>query len=292
MVPLGAEFASRFLFVLVNGFVWALIVALVALGLSFIFGLMDIVNIAHGDLYMLGAVLTWYGLAATGNFWLGVILATAVVGVLGIGLERGALRPVEGMPAYTVVVTIGISYILQQVVLAVFGGSPQKMSDPFPMVIEFLGVRYPGYRILVAGVSGIALLALWFLLFKTSVGLWIRATMQDREMANAMGISVNNIYAMTFALGAALAALGGALASPIVQVFYLMGYDLLVLVFIIVIVGGLGSLKGTMVAALIICPLESVMTLFVTPTEARVISFLVMAAVLLVRPQGLFKAWR
>jgi len=285
-----AEFLNRFILVLTNGFIWALIVALVALGLSLIFGLMEIVNIAHGDLYMWGAVLAWYGVTLTGNFWVGVILAMAVMGGVGIVLERGALRPVEGIPAYTVVVTIGIGYILQQVALATFGGSPQKMPDPFPIVIEFLGVRYPGYRVFVAGVSTLALLGLWVFLFKTSIGLWIRASMQDREMANAMGVSVSKVYAVTFALGAMLAALGGALASPIVQVFYLMGYDLLVLAFIIVIVGGLGSLKGTLVAALIVCPLESVMTLIVTPTEARVISFLFMAAVLLVKPKGLFGA--
>lgn len=283
-----SELITKITFSLVNGIVWALIIALVALGLSFIFGLMEIVNVAHGELYMLGAVLTWYGLTWFGNFWLGVIVASLIVGILGIGLERGILRPVEGRPAYTVIVTIGLSYILQQIALVTFGGSPQKMPDPLPVAIQFLGVRYPAYRLLIAGVSALTLIGLWLFLHRTSLGLWIRAAMQDREMASAMGIPVSHVYIMTFSLGAMLAALGGALAAPIVQVFYLMGLDLLCMSFIVVIVGGLGSLKGTFVASLIMCPLEGVMTVFVTPTEARVVSFIIMAVVLLARPRGLF----
>jgi branched-chain amino acid transport system permease protein len=286
------ELLKNLIFMLVNGIIWAFIIALVALGLSFIYGLMEIVNVAHGELYMLGAVLTWYGLAWLGNFWLGAVVASLIVGILGIGLERGILRPVVGRPANTVIVTIGLMYILQQIVLATFGGWPRKMPDPLPVTIEFVGVRYPAYRLLVVGASAISLIALWLFLYKTSLGLWVRAAMQDREMASAMGIPVSRVYTMTFFIGAMLASLGGALAAPIVQVFFLMGLDILLLAFIVVIVGGLGSLKGTLIASLIICPLEGVLMIFVTPTEARVVSFIIMAAVLLKRPRGLFGTTR
>ncbi len=282
------ELAEKLLFTIANGVVWALITALVALGLSFIFGLMGIVNVAHGELYTLGAVLTWYSLTRLGSFWLGIALAPLAVGALGSVLERFAIRPVEGRPAYTVIVTVGIAFVIQQAVLATFGGWPQVMPDPMPIVVHFAGVRYPAYRIFVAAVSVLALMGLWSFLHKTSLGLSIRAAMQDRDMASAMGIPVSSIYVITFSLGAALAALGGALAAPIVQLHYLMGLDILCLAFIVVIIGGLGSLKGTFVTSLIICPLENVLSLFITPTEARVVSFVVMATVLLLRPRGLF----
>ena len=282
------ELLTRIIFSLTNGIVWAFIIALIALGLSFIFGLMGIVNIAHGELYMLGAVLTWYGLTWFGNFWTGVIVASLIVGILGLGLELGTLRPVEGRVAETVIVTIGLSYILQQIVLATFGGLPQKVPDPLPATIQLVGVGYPAYRLLVAGVCIVILVGLWLFLQRTSLGLWIRAAMQDREMASAMGIPVNRVYMITFSIGAMLAALGGALAAPIVQVFYLMGLDILGIAFIVVIIGGLGSLKGTFIASLIISPLEGIMMAFLTPVEARVISFIIMAVILLVRPKGLF----
>jgi len=282
------ELIRNIIFSLTNGVVWALIVVLVALGLSFIFGLMEIVNIAHGELYMLGAVLTWYGLALLGNFWLGVIIASLIMGAFGIGLERVVLRSFEGRVADTVIVTIGLSYILQQIALATFGGAPRTIPDPLPVAVQFLGINYPAYRLLITGVSALALIGLWLFLYRTSLGIHIRAAMQDREMASAMGIPVSRVYTMTFSIGALLAALGGALAAPVVQLFYLMGLDILCVSFIVVIVGGLGSLKGTLVASLIICPLEGVMTVFITPTEARVVSFIIMAVVLLIRPRGLF----
>ncbi len=287
-MPIEPTIVNKIILAILNGVVWALIIALVALGLTLIFGLMDIVNIAHGDFYMLGAVLAWYGVALFNNFWLGAVMAMIFTAILGAVVERSIIRPVEGLPAFTVVVTIGLSYIIQQSVLATFGGSPQTVPEPIRLTIEFLGIRYPAYRLFVAGVSGLALIALGVFLFKTPYGLWIRASMQDKEIASAMGINVSNVYIMTFSLGAMLSALGGALAAPITQVFYLMGLDVLAISFIIVIIGGLGSLKGTLIAAFIISLLENFITLVATPTEARVISLLIMGAVLLIRPKGLF----
>jgi branched-chain amino acid transport system permease protein len=282
------EILVKILFNLINGLIWALIMALIALGLSLIFGLMGIVNIAHGEFYMWGAMLTWFAIAFFKNTLFGIVLTIALLASLGAVLERGVLRTFMGRPTYTVIATIGISYILQQVALAIFGGWPQAVPDPIKISIPIFGVGYPVYRLLLAGIAIAILVSLLVFLYKTSLGLQIRAAMQDEEMASAMGIPVSRIYTITFVIGAVLAGLGGALAAPIVQVFYLMGLDVLAMAFIIVIIGGLGSLRGTIFASLIMCPLENLLTVFITPTEARVVSLLVMAVVLLFRPQGLF----
>jgi branched-chain amino acid transport system permease protein len=280
---------STVLFLLVNGLIWGLIVALIALGLSMIFGVMGIVNMAHGDIYMAGAVLAFYVVTLTGSFWLGLILIPAVIILIAVPMERFILRPYEGHHASTMIATVGISFIIQQVALWTFGGIPKKIMNPWPVSFFFLGVDYPGYRILVALISLLILLGLWIFLYRTSFGILVRASMQDREMASAMGINVNVILITTFVIGSVLAAVGGVLAAPINQVFYLMGNDVILLCFIVVIIGGLGSLKGTFIAALSLCALEGVMAAFLSPTQARAMIFVVMIAILIGRPQGLFK---
>ena len=280
---------STVLFLLVNGLIWGLIVALIALGLSMIFGVMGIVNMAHGDVYMAGAVLAFYVGTLFESFWLSLLLIPAVIILIAVPMERFILRPYEGHHASTMIATVGISFIIQQVALWTFGGIPKKIMNPWPVSFFFLGVDYPGYRILVALISLLILLGLWIFLYKTSFGILVRASMQDREMASAMGINVNVILITTFVIGSVLAAVGGVLAAPINQVFYLMGNDVILLCFIVVIIGGLGSLKGTFVAALSLCALEGVMAAFLSPTQARAMIFVVMIAILIRRPQGLFK---
>jgi branched-chain amino acid transport system permease protein len=286
MIPL--ETISTLMFLLVDGFLWGLIIALIALGLSFIFGMMRIVNMAHGDIYMLGAVLSFYVLQWFGNFWLALLVVPLVIGLICIPTERFVLRPFEGRPAVTMIATVGVAFIIQQAVLTTYGGIPKKMPEPWPVIVTFLGVGYSGYRILIACISAVILAGLWLFLYRTSHGILIRATIQDREMASAIGINDNRILMTTFALGGVLAALGGVLAAPINQVFYLMGNDVILLCFIVVIVGGLGSLKGTLLASLAICTLEEAMTIVLKPVEARVAIFAVMILVLIFRPRGLF----
>lgn len=282
------ETISTLTFLLVDGFLWGLIIALIALGLSFIFGMMRIVNIAHGDIFMVGAVLSLYVMEWLGNFWLALFIVPPAIGLICIPLERFVLRPFEGRPAVTMIATVGVGYIIQQTVLGTYGGIPKTIPDPWPMVVNFLGVGYPGYRILIACISVVILAGLWLLLYKTSYGILIRATIQDREMASAIGINDNRILMTTFALGGVLAALGGVLAAPIFQVFYLMGNDIILLAFIVVILGGLGSLKGTLIASLAVCTLEAAMIIVLKPVEARVAIFAVMILVLIFRPRGLF----
>ncbi len=271
-----------------NGLVWGLIIALIALGLSLVFGLIEIINIAHGDLFMLGAVLAWYVIRATGNFWLALATVPLLVGVFGIAIERGILRPIEHKPIITILATFGLSLILQQTVLATFGGAPQRIEEPIRGVIPLVGTFYPVYRIFVAVCSFLALAGLWVFLYKTRYGMWMRAVRQDREMAVALGIPSQQVYMLTFGLGAGLAALGGVLAAPVTSLEFQMGLDVLPTAFIVVIIGGLGSLQGTLVASILLGLLEGLANAFVTPTTARIFSLVFMAVVLLVRPQGIF----
>ena len=270
-----------------NGLVWGLILALIALGLTLVFGLLEIINISHGELYMLGAVLGWYVLQFTGNFWVALVLAPLAVGVLGLVIERGVLRPIEGKPIITIIATFGLSLIFQQGALSVFGGAPQRIPAPFEWNLTILGFGYSGYRFFVALCSIVAISALWGFLRRFKYGMWMRAVRQDREMSLALGIPISRVYMLTFGLGSGLAALGGILAAPIVALEFRMGLDILPAVFIVVIIGGLGSLEGSLLAALLIGELEGLTSVFVTPTTARIFSLVFMSAVLLFRPEGL-----
>ncbi len=282
------EIVSTVLFLLINGLIWGLIIALIALGLTLIFGVMGIVNMAHGDIYMAGAVLSFYVVTLLGSFWLSLLLVPAVIILIAAPMERFVLRPYEGYHSTTMIATVGISFIIQQIALGIYGGIPKKIINPWPMSFNFLGVDYPGYRLVIAGISILILIGLYFFLYKTSYGILVRASMQDREMASAMGIDVNKVLITTFVIGSVLAALGGALAAPINQVFYLMGNDVILLSFIVVIIGGLGSLKGTLIAALSLCSLEGVLASVLSPVQARAAIFIVMIIVLIRRPTGLF----
>ena len=276
------------LFLLINGLIWGLIIALIALGLSLIFGVMGIVNMAHGDLYMWGAVLAFYLFGFIGNFWVALLLVPFLIALIAAPVERFILRPYEGHHSVTMIATTGISFILQQVALATYGGIPKQLSDPFPVSFNLLGVAYPGYRLLIACISMAIITGIWLFLYRTSYGILIRASIQDRGMAAAMGINTNRVLVATFVLGSILAAVGGVLAAPVTQVFYLMGNDVILLSFIVVIIGGLGSLGGTLVAALGLCSVEGMMSAILTPTQSKAAIFVIMIVILIIRPRGLF----
>ncbi len=281
------EIIAQLVLGVLNGLVWGLILALIALGLTLIFGLLEIVNVAHGEFYMLGAVLGWYILQVSGNFWASLVLAPLVIGVLGLAIERAVIRHIEQKPIMTVIATFGLSLVIQQSVLSVFGAAPQRIPAPIRGEVMILGFGYSVYRFFVAVCSAVALVGLWGFLHRFKYGMWMRAVRQDREMALALGIPASQVYMMTFGLGAALAALGGILAAPIVALEFRMGLDILPAVFIVVIIGGLGSIEGSLFAALLIGELEGLASVFVTPTTARIFSLIFMSAVLLLRPEGL-----
>lgn len=280
--------ASNIAVAVLNGIVWGLIIALIALGLNLIFGLLHIINMAHGALYMLGAVVAWYVIEATGNYWLALAAAPLFVGLVGLVLERGLLRTIEDKPLVTIICTFGIMLALQQLVLMQFGGTARRIALPVTARFPLFDLQYPVMRLVVAGISAAAMAALWLFLNRSRYGLWIRAVVQDREMATALGIPVDKVYMWTFVLGSFLAAFSGVLAAPIVSVDFMMGREILITAFIIVIVGGMGSLWGSVVTAVIISLIQGVGSIFVVPATATVFSLAAMILVLLVRPQGLF----
>jgi branched-chain amino acid transport system permease protein len=271
---------------LVNGFVWGWILALLALGLTLVFGLLNVINIAHGALYAFGAIASWYLSRELGSFWLALAVAPLVVGVLGMAAYVVTVRPVESTPIATVIATFGLLFIFQHLALMIFGPNPSSVPLPIDVNIPLMGRGYPVYRLLVAAAAMVAIGGLWLFLRKTNYGTWVRATQQDRETAIAMGIPAAKIYTLTFGLGSGLAALGGVLAAPITAVQFNMGLDVIIDVFIVVIAGGLGSFGGTVVVALFLRELEGISAIFFNPVLSKAIALMAMVAILLVRKEG------
>ena len=273
-----------------EGLVTSAVLALMALGLSLVFGVMRIVNVAHGEFFMLGAVLAWYfSTLVTGNpalgFLLALLLSPLVVGAVALASERLVLKRLNYDPEATIV---GLLYVIQQLALTFYGPVARPVLAPFNYRVVLPWFGYSGYKLAVIGASAVLVAATWFVLTKTRIGLVMRATQYDRETAQNFGIPVDRVYAGVFALGAVLAAVAAVLVVPISQAHYLMGLDPLLLSFIVVIIGGLGSLRGTVLAAVLIGVSDGVISVFFSPTLAKMIATLAVAMVLVFRPQGLF----
>jgi len=272
-----------------NGIVTGMILALVASGLTLIFGIMDVVNFAHGELFMIGAYIGVIVVTATGSFWLALVLAALVVAILGAAMQIATLRPLIGRdPLTTILATFGISLILQNYVLWQFGPVSRKISEPITAHFNLFYLEYPWYRLLIAALSALIIGAFWFFLKYGKYGIWIRATTQDRVMAQAMGIPVPWVYTGAFAIGAGLAAASGVLFAPMAGVSHTMGLDWVLKAFIVVVVGGMGNLGGSIAAAIFISLLESYASIWVNPSQAVIVSFVVLILTLLFRPTGLF----
>src|SRR5437667_2995817 len=275
----------------VNGIVAGMILALVASGLTLIFGIMDVVNFAHGELFMLGAYVGVIILAATGNFWLALLAASLVVALLGAAIHVTVLRPLLGRdPLTTIVATFGISLVLQNYALWQFGPVARKIQEPFTGHFTLFYLDYPWYRLVIALLSAGIIGALWLFLKFGTWGIWIRATTQDRVMAQAMGIPVPWVLTGVFAIGAAMAGASGVLFGPLVGVNHAMGVDWILKAFIVVVIGGMGNLAGSIAASIFISLLAGYSSLWVSPAQAGIISFVVLILTLLFRPTGLFVA--
>jgi branched-chain amino acid transport system permease protein len=273
----------------VNGIVTGMILALVASGLTLIFGIMDVVNFAHGELFMLGAYIGVLVLAGTGSFWIALVVATLMVALLGAALQIVTLRPLLGRdPLTTILATFGISLVLQNYALWQFGPVARKIQEPITSHFHLFYLEYPWYRLLIAGLSGVILGAFWLFLKFGKFGIWIRATTQDRVMAQAMGIPVPWVHTATFAIGAGMAAASGVLFGPLVGVNHTMGLDWVLKAFIVVVVGGMGNLGGSILAAIFISLLEAYASIWVSPAQAVIVSFIALILTLLFRPTGLF----
>lgn len=279
----------EFVFALgMNGIVWGLIIALIALGLSIIFGLLDIINIAHGDFFMVGTVLAWTVFQTTGNYWAGFLIVPLVGLVIGGVLERLVIQPIKNAAALSIVATFGLSIMLQEGVRATYGAAPKRLLPPIEGTVPLFGLDYEVYRLFAAAVAIAAITVFFLFLHRTKLGTWMRAVRFDPETATAMGIPTRFVYLSTFAIGFAMAAFGGVVAAPITTVDFRTGVDVLPFCFMAVIIGGLGNLGGTVAAAVLLAFVEGVVTSFTDPTLARITSLCLMSVVLLVRPHGIF----
>ena len=283
------------LLALIEGLVGAAVLALAAAGLSLVFGVLRVVNVAHGEFYMLGAMLAWFITTlipgpAWAAFLAALLLAPLGVAVLAALVDRMVLARLHHAPEATIVATIGVMYMIQQAALSGFGPVSQSVRPPFDLFIEFPWFGYSGYKLAIVPLAGLLLGALWLVMTRSRAGLIMRATEADPQVARAHGIDTTRVYMAVFAAGAGLAALAAVLVVPTRQAEVLMGGDVLLLSFIVVIIGGLGSLRGTLAAALVIGLSEGVISMFWSPTLAKILATLLVALVLVFRPQGLFGA--
>jgi branched-chain amino acid transport system permease protein len=275
---------------LFTGLALGAVYVLLAVGLSLIFGMLTVVNFAHGAFFMLGAYVGLLAAEKTGSFWLALLIAPVVVGAIGMLAERWLIRPLYGRGIdYPLLLTFGLAYMMVEGVRILWG----KAGLPFdtPEVLQgatSLGFAdFPTYRLFVIGVVVVLLVALWLLIERTSFGLVVRAGARDSIIVRVLGVDVSRVWLIVFGVGTGIAALAGVLAAPMQGVSPEMGTSVLTVAFVVTVVGGMGSLMGAVVAGLLVGVVESMAVLFL-PEAAKVSMFVIMAAVLLVRPQGLF----
>jgi branched-chain amino acid transport system permease protein len=263
---------------------------ILAAGLTLIFGMLGVINFAHGSLYMLGAYIAYSVVQFIGSFWLALLVAPAVVLVLGAFAERVALRPLYTRDHhYQLLMTFGFILILEEAVKMIWGLSYKEVNPPAPFdsPVNAWGMTVSSYRLFVIGFGAAVSVLLFYVLEKTKVGVTIRAASSDAETVQALGINVGLVRSGVFAFGAALAALGGVIAAPIFPVELGMGFNIIIDCFIVIIIGGLGSIKGAIVAALMLGMVRA-MGYAVAPDWVDFIGYSLLIIVLLTRPEGLF----
>jgi branched-chain amino acid transport system permease protein len=275
---------------LFTGLVLGMILVLLAVGLSLIFGLLTVVNFAHGSLYMLGAYFGFFLLGFTKNFWLSLVIAPLMVAAVGLVVERVLVRPLYGRHIDDpLLLTFGLSLVIVEAVRMTWGKIGLTL-DPPPALAGAVNLgfsAFPKYRLFVIAVTVLVLVALWLFLERTNVGLVIRAGSRDSLMVRALGIDLGRIWLVVFGIGTGLAGLAGILAGPMRGVYAEMGVTIIIESFVVVVVGGMGSLAGAIVAGILIGEVVS-LTSYFAPKLAEIMVFVVMAVVLLVRPSGLF----
>ena len=289
-IPLAA-FLGQLLLGLVNGSFYAML----SLGLAVIFGLLGIVNFAHGALYMIGAYVAWIALEHWGvNYWFALVLAPLVVGALGALVERTMLKHLYRIdPIYGLLLTFGLALIAEGLFRYEFGVSGQSYSVPELLQgATNLGFMVlPNYRAWVVFASLTICLGTWYVIEKTSLGAKLRAGTENPALVQAFGINVPRMVMFTYAGGAALAALAGVLAAPVIQVTPLMGSNLIIVVFAVVVIGGMGSILGSILTGLVLGLIEGLTKVFY-PEASNTVIFVIMAIVLMIRPAGLFGTQR
>lgn len=251
---------------------------LVAVGLAIVFGLMGVINLAHGEFLMLGAYVAFVVTSASGSFWLALLAAPVAVAILSLPIERLVMRRFYERPLETIVVTSGLAIVLQQLVERLFGRGFQRVPNPLPGSVSLFGTTFPRYRLFVVAVAVSIIVALWVIQRRSLVGLRARAVMQNPHLAGSLGMDVGRAYLATFAAGSALAGLAGAVIAPTASVFPSMGTPFVISAFLVVLVGGLGSLGGMAVAAVVLGTTQTFLSGAITPVVG-VIGVVVMAVI-------------
>ena len=274
---------------LLNGITFGALLFLVSSGFTLIFGLMRVVNLAQGSLYLLGGYIGLSVVRATGSYWLALLGGAVAIAVLGLAIERGLLRRVRGKTMSEILLTVGLSFIAADLALAIWGGDPITLSLPagIDSKTTLLGVTYPVFRLVVLGLGIIVAVGLWALLEHTRIGAIVRAGVDDREMVAALGINVKAVFTGVFALGALLAGLAGVVGGAYLSLYPGADTEILTYSLVVVVIGGLGSLRGAILGSLLVGLVYDFGQSLV-PDLAYFVVFAPMALVLILRPQGLF----
>ncbi len=266
----------------------SMILILGAIGLSIIFGLMGVINMAHGELFMLGAYSAIMIQKLGASLWVAILVSPIFVGIIGLGLEVSIIKRFYTRPFVTLVATWGVSIVIRQLVKMIFGAGHQIIRNPLSGSLPIFGIAYPKYRILLMAITGIILVALFILFQRTTFGLKCRAIIQNREMSSALGINVTSVDRWTFSIGAALAGIAGAIMTPIITINPDMGLPFLSQSFLVVILGGVGSLFGLIGGALLVSCCRFFLSFFFRLTTAQIFVFVMAIILIRIRPQGLF----
>ncbi|MCG1022401.1 branched-chain amino acid ABC transporter permease [Sutcliffiella horikoshii] len=274
----------------VNGLATGMLIFLLAAGLTLIFGLMDVLNFAHGGLFAWGAFSGIWVYTATGSFMIGIIAAIGTGLILGLALERYIIQPVYGNHVQQILITLGVMLVLSEMIKVVFG--PNQLSARTPSYLsgswEFGDIIIIKYRVFIIVIGALVFGVIFYILRNTKIGLIVRAGVINKEMVQALGINIKRVFMLVFMAGAAMAALGGMLLGPYSGVIYAeMGLEFGILAFIVVVIGGMGSITGSVLAAILVGISGSFMAYFV-PDLALAVNMLLMTIVLIFRPQGLF----
>jgi len=274
---------------LISGLVSGVLLTLIAIGIALTFGLLKVVNLSHGAIYTLGAYIGLTTVRLCGNFWLGLVLGGVIAGVVGIIFERFCIRKVYEYPVLGFLVTFALMMGLTQTIRLIWGPGNQLAPQPaYLMKVVYLGfIPISSYRLFTVAVGTVIMVAMWFLISKTNIGLIVRASLDNRDMVDSFGINSSRIFMLVFGMGSAIAGMCGVLASPIFGLFPDVGGQMLILCFVVVVMGGLGSIRGAMLAGPIIGVVISFTTLISAGFSYAVI-FILMAVILLTKPMGFF----
>jgi branched-chain amino acid transport system permease protein len=277
---------------LLNGVQFGVMLFLMSAGLTLVFGIMNLINLAHGSLYMAGAFIAASMISTTGSFFLSVIIAVVVTSALGMVMEIAILRPFYARTHLDqVLVTFGLILVLNEITRLIWGPVPVAM--PLPAYLAgsvelFAGVRYPIFRLAILLVGAVVAVGLYLVIVHTRAGMWVRAGAANRPMASALGVDVQFVFLMVFAVGAALAGLAGIMAGPIFAVQVGMGEPILIVAFVVTVIGGIGSIRGAFLAALLIGIVDTFGRVLLPPALGSMVIFILMAVILAWRPNGLF----